>query len=252
MEEQYSERQSNMGELEGEDEEDMPEEEQFFKTFINENIDNKDPSLGKYFTKIYEEEVPFEIRIEKDKLNQNSIFESLLCKILIIEEINQITNVRIEIACDKDIFFYYTSDISSELFEEIKKKQKLTCKFDNFSDLLIKILDFCIKDTKKYLAVFLIKENGEYKMELLENLEHKFGELIVLDFKPASDDLINKQIIYRYNAMRGILDLAENKISIINGVLKENDPDLIYEVQKNVSKVKVESYLREYPLPKKS
>ena len=37
--------------------------------FIIEEVDNRDPSLGDEYTKIYEEEVPFEIRIEKGTLS---------------------------------------------------------------------------------------------------------------------------------------------------------------------------------------
>ena len=247
MNDQYNDMPPDENEMQGEEGGEETPEEQFFKNFIIEEVDNRDPSLGDEYTKIYEEEVPFEIRIEKDELNQNSIFEALLCKILVIEDMDQ-TQVRIELACDKDIYFYYTSDVNLELFEEIKQNQKLTCNFNEFPDLLIKFLDFCIKDTKNYLAVFLKKENGECKMELFENLEHKFGDLISLGFKPASDELIKQQIIYRYNAMRAIHEYARSKISIINKVIKKYDPQLIYEVKKDVSKVKPQSYYRPDPL----
>ena len=88
-------------------------------------------------------------------------------------------------------------------------------------------------------------------MELFENLEYKFGDLISLDFTKASDDLIKKQINYRYNTMRAYVDMAKDKIKSINGVLKDVDPDLIYEVKKNVSKVKPELYLRDTPIIEK-
>lgn len=228
--------------------EEMPEEEKFFKDFNNEEIDNRDPSLQNNYIKIYEEEVPFEIRVEKEEFSQDSIFESLLCKILCAEEMDQSSTIRIEIACDKDLYFYYTCDVNSDLFEKIKQSQELTCNFNDFSDLLIKFLDLCIKDTKKYLAVFAMQKDGTNKMELYENLEHKFGDLISLEFKPASDELIKQQITYRYNAMRATDDIAQNKIDIINGVLKDFDPQLIYEIKKDVSKVKPESYIRDKPL----
>jgi hypothetical protein len=257
MEEQnseYNDMPSQGGGGEGEEGEDnMPEEERFFKTFMSEDVDNKDPSLGRYFSKIYEEEVPFEIRIESDEFNQKSIFESLLCKVLIVEnKKNELTQVRIELACDKDIYFFYISEINLELFEEIKNNQKLTCNFNEFPDLLIKFLDLCIKDKKQYLAVFSKKENGQCKMELLENLEHKFGDLISLDFESASDDLIKQQINYRYNAMRAIHELTRQKINVINKVIKKHDPQLIYEVKRDVSQVKPESYLRDNPIIQKS
>ena len=222
---------------------DMPEEEKFFKDFTNQDIDYNDPSLGDKLMKIYEEEVPFEIRIEDENLsgNDKSIFQSLLCKVFVTDETAEQTNIKIEIANDKDLFFYYSSEINPQLFEQIKKDQKLTCNFTNFSDLLIKYLDFCIKDTKAYLAVFNIKSDKKAKMELLENLEYKFGELINLDFVPASDDLIREQISYRYNSMRAVHEITQSRIEIINNVLKDYDPQLINEVKTEINKVNEES-----------
>ena len=231
---------------------DMPEDEKFFKDLTNEDIDMRDPSLGKDLLKIYEEEVPFEIREDKEELSsENGIFESLLCKIFVCEDINQQSKVKFEIGCDKDLFFYYFCEVSPELFESLKENQKLTCNFDNFSDLVIQFFDNCISDTKKFLAVFTLKNDGKAKMELFENLEHKFAELIALDFSPASDDIIRQQITFRYNAMRATDDIAQNRIDIINGVLKDLDPQLIHEVKKDVSTVKVNNYLRDKPIIQK-
>ena len=198
--------------------------------------------------KIYEEEVPFEIRVEEDEISNGGTFESLLCKILISENINKQQVVKFEIGCDKDLFFYYSSEVNSEIFENLKETQKLTCNFDNFSDLVIKFFDDCISDKKKFLAVFNLKNDGEAKMELFENLEHKFGELISLDFKPVSEEIIKQQITYRYNAMRATNDIIQNRIGIINDVLKDLDPQLIPEVKKDISQIKVISYIRDRPL----
>ena len=257
MEEDYSynnmppneNKDRNMAPLEG----DMPEEERFFKDFTNQDIDSKDPSLGKDLMKIYEEEVPFEIRVENEELSSGGTFESLLCKILVSEDMNQQQKlIKLEIACDKDLFFYYSSEVNPEIFENLKQSQNLTCNFDSFSDLVIKFFDDCISDIKKFLAVFTLQNDGNAKLELFENLEHKFGELISLDFKPASEDIIKQQITYRYNAMRATNDIIQNRIGIINDVLKDLDPQLINEVKKEVSNVKVESHIRDKPLIQKA
>ena len=122
-------------------------------------------------------------------------------------------------------------------FRFIRKNQKLTCTFNDFSDLLIKYFDICIKDQKAYLAVLNIKSDKKAVMELLENLEYKFVELINLNFVPASDDLIREQISYRYNSMRAVHEITQSRIEIINGVLKDHDPQLIDEVKREISKV---------------
>ena len=221
----------------------MPEEEKFFKDFTNEDIDYQDPSLGNNLIKIYEEEVPFEIRIENENLSDNdkSIFQSLLCKVFITDESIETINIKIEIANDKDLFFYYSSEINSSLFDKIKEKQKLTCDFTNFADLLMKYLDLCIDEQKSYLAVFNLKSDKKAKMELFENLEYKFVELINIDFFPASDDLIREQISYRYNSMRAVHEMTQSRIETINSVLKDYDPQLINEVKTEIKKVNEES-----------
>lgn len=210
----------------------------FFENFNNEDIDFKDPSLDDQLVKIYEEEVPFEIRTEDENLSENekSIFQNLLCKIFSTDESIEQINVKIEIANDKDLFFYYSCEIDSTLFDEIKENQKLTCNFNDFPELLIKYFDFCIKDQKSYLAVMNIKSDKKAVMELLENLEYKFVELININFVPASDDLIREQISYRYNSMRATHEITQSRIEIINGVLKDHDPQLINEVRKEIDK----------------
>ena len=91
------------------------------------------------------------------------------------------------------------------------------------------------------------------KLEIMENLEYKFAELINLNFSPVSKDFINKQIIYRYNSMRGLFDMTQNRIDIINEVLKDTDPSLISEVKKSVSKITIDTNLKSNSLiPKKS
>lgn len=227
--------------------ENITEEENFFKDFTNQEIDIRDPSLEEDLTKIYEEEVPFEIRKENDELTENSSFEPLLCKILDSEGMSKNTRIIIEIECNQDLFFYYKTEINPGTFEKLKKSQRLTYDIKQFSDLLINFFDECINNSKKFFAVFTLQNDGKGKMELFENLGHKFADLITLVFEPVSGDIIRQQIIYRYNSMRALEDIAENKIRIINNVLKEFDPQLIYEVKKD----KVESNLRNKLIIKK-
>ena len=222
----------------GQPEQEMPEEERFFKDFTHPDIDSKDPSLGNNLIKIYEEEIPFELRYETDNLTEEdkSVFKSLICKVLSTDEMSEQVNIKIEIASDSDLYFYYKTEINSSLFDKIKEEQKLTCDFMNFSDLLIKYFDLCLNNTKSYLAVLSIKTDKNAKMELMENLDYKFVELINLDFSPASQEVISKQICYRYNSMRAVQDLMQNRIDIINNVLREMDPQLISDVKTAIKK----------------
>ena len=221
----------------------MTEEERFFKDFTNQDIDNKDPSLGDYLIKIYEEEIPFEVRYLGDNFSEKdrSVFTSLICKILMTDEMSEKIDIKIEIANDNDLLFYYTADITTEIFEKLKEEQKLTCNFTNFSDLLIKNFDLCINNKKTYLAVLNVQKNKNAIMELMENLEYKSVDLISLFFVPASKDLIEKQISYRYNSLRAMDEIMQNRIEIVNGVLKDYDPQLITEIKKEIEKINSEN-----------
>ena len=80
-------------------------------------------------------------------------------------------------------------------------------------------------------------------MEIIENLEFKCAQLINLDFSPAPKALINQQISYRYNSLRAVENITQNKIDIINRVLKQCDPLLISEVKKSILKNKSDNTL---------
>jgi hypothetical protein len=226
--------------------EEIPDDEKFFNIFYNEEIDQKDPSLEGEYIKFYEEEIPFELRIEGKKPPNNSIFVNLIFKILIDSLDDNFSKVKLEIVCDKDLFFYYSTIINIDSFNKYKMKQKLLNKFADFPDLLAKYLDFCINEPKNYLIVFNVKKNKSAIMELYENLSIKCAEVLNLNFSPVTnDDIIRKQIIYRYKSMKTILNIAKERATIINHVLNESDPELIPVIKKKVSKIKIDTNIRD-------
>ena len=226
--------------------EDMPEDEKFFNVFYNEEIDQKDPSLDGEYIKFYEEEIPFELRIEGKKPPNDSMFVKLIFKILIDSLDDNFSKVKLEIVCDKDLFFYYSTEIDLDVFNKYKMKQKLLNKFVDFPDLLAKYLDLCINEPKNYLLVFNVKKNKNAIMELNENLNIKCAEVLSLNFSPVTnDDIIRKQIIYRYKSLKTILNIVKERANIINDVLNESDPELIPVVKKRVSKIKIDTNIRD-------
>jgi hypothetical protein len=224
----------------------IPDDEKFFNIFYNEEIDQKDPSLEGEYIKYYEEEIPFELRIEGKKPPKDSIFVNLIFKILIDSLDDNFSKVKLEIVCDKDLFFYYSTVINLDIFNKYKMKQKLLNKFVDFPDLLAKYLDLCINEPKNYLLVFNVKKNKNAIMELNENLSIKCAEVLNLNFSPVTnDDIIRKEIIYRYKSMKAIFNIVKERANIINDVLNESDPELIPLVKKRVSKIKIDTNIRD-------
>ena len=230
--------------------EEMTDEEEFFKDFSTQEIEEKDPSLNDNYIKMYQEEIPFELRIEDEEPPNDSIFLKLLFKILI----NVKNNVaKIEITYDKDLFFYYITEIDINIFNKLKESQKLKKNFNNFPDLVGNYLDLCMNEPEKYLGVLNILKDKNAKLEIFENLNYKFAEILILNFIKCTDQFeIRKQIIYRYISLKNMYNVAKKKAISINKVLKETEPDLIPKIKEEVSKVKIDTAIRIQPLFKDS
>ena len=101
------------------------------------SIYSKDPSLSEGHKLLYNREVPFELRLEdKDGPQEVASFESLGCKVLYKGQENNINQIRIELSCENDLFFHFTSDIDEETFKLMQENQKLTVNFGEFCNLL--------------------------------------------------------------------------------------------------------------------
>ena len=224
------------------------DDEIFFNTFDVPEMENKDPSLMDEYEKVYEKEVPFEIKTEKSSDKNSSAFETLNCKILIKGDFNDPISIKVELTCDKDLFFFYTSVVDKKIFNEIKTTQKLTCKYKDYGHMLIKYFEDCIKLPKSFMAIFYPKKGNTASMEFIENLEHKFGNLLTTEFEKSDDEIVRKEISFRYSTMRARNDLINRKMNAINIVLKDCDPQLIPEVKNAVSSVKMDTKLRNQPL----
>ena len=105
-------------------------------------IDAKDPSLSEGHKLIYNREVPFELRLEdNDGPQEVASFEAIRCKILIGGEENNPIQIRLELSCENDLFFHFTSDIDEETYKVMQENQKLTVNFSEFYNL---VKDFLI------------------------------------------------------------------------------------------------------------
>ena len=62
---------------------------------------------------IYDREVPFELRLEDTSGPQDvASFEGIRAKILLAGEDSNPGQIRIELSCENDLFFHFTSEYS--------------------------------------------------------------------------------------------------------------------------------------------
>ena len=192
-------------------------------------IDSKDPSLSEGHKLIYNREVPFELRLEdNDGPQEVASFESIRCKVL--------TAGDVELSCENDLFFHFTSDIDEETYKIMQENQKLTVNFKEFSNLLKRLFNNCINEPQSYISVFIMQKEGTGRLDFIQNIEYKFIELLSIDFVNSPDDTVRKQIGYRYNALRTKMEMMQERIIAINNIIKIKNPSLLHQINKTPSK----------------
>ena len=197
-------------------------------------IEEKDPSLSEGHKMLYDREVPFELRLEDSNGPQEvASFEALRCKILLGGEENNPTQIRLELSCENDLFFHFTSDIDEETYKIMQESQKLTVKFVEFSNLVKRLFNNCINEPQSYIAVFIMQKEGTARLDFIQNLS--------IDFVNSPDDTVRKQISYRYNALRTKLELMQNRIQAISNIVKIKNPSLLLQIQKAPAKLNLTS-----------
>ncbi|GMI11396.1 hypothetical protein TrLO_g5156 [Triparma laevis f. longispina] len=98
-------------------------------------------------------------------------------------------------------------------FLAIQEQQKLMVEFADYPNVLIRMLNNCIKEPHSHLAVFVMKQDVDARLDFIQNMEYKFVELM-------------------YNAMKTRLSLMQGRLEDVNNFVKLNDPSLLLQLQK--------------------
>lgn len=83
-----------------------------------------------------------------------------------------------------------------------------------------------------FIAVFVMQKDGTARLDFIQNIEYKFLELLSLDFANSQDDIVRKQIAYRYNSLKTKLSLMQDRINSISNLIKLKNPSLLLQIQK--------------------
>ena len=80
---------------------------------------------------------------------------------------NQIQNVRVELTSENDLFFHYTHEVDLDSYRHMQEKQKLMVNFPEYANILIKMVNSCIKEPHSFLAVFVMNRDGSAKLDFI-------------------------------------------------------------------------------------
>lgn len=155
-------------------------------------IEEMDPSLAEGHVVSYDREAPFELRIQDPNSGPQEVgtLEAIRVKILNLGEPSNLQNVKIELTSENDLFFHYTHIVDEDSFRVMQENQKLMIEFTDYTNILIKMVNSCIKEPHSFLAVFIMNRDVTAKLDFIQNIEYKFIELLSCDFMASPEDTV--------------------------------------------------------------
>lgn len=92
-------------------EEENKKDDTLMGSFDFSGIEEMDPSLSDGHRLTYDREVPFELRLEDTNGPQEiASFEAIRAKVLMMGDDSSPTQIRLELSCENDLFFHFTSE----------------------------------------------------------------------------------------------------------------------------------------------
>ena len=209
------------------------------------SIDDLDPSLADGSKCIFEREVPIEIRalgpssstssqseeFVSNNHNNIPIVDSIRVKLLTKGTDDEFTSLRIEFSSETDLFFHYVQTVTKDTFDHLQSEQRLMVDFLEFPNVLIKMLNACIREPKTHLAILVLYIDGDAKLEFIQNMEYKHVELMTLQCKQSDDEMVQRHITFRYNSMKQKLAVMQTRLHEINNLVKSKNPSLLLQIQ---------------------
>ncbi|CAM9571902.1 unnamed protein product [Chrysoparadoxa australica] len=204
------------------------------QTFDFNAIEDMDPSLSDGSRTIYDREVPFELRVQEntDGPQQVGTLEAIRVKVLLLGDDDAPQSVRMELSSEADLFFHYTHEIAPEKFRDVADTQRLMVEFNDYPNILIRMLNQCIKEPHNHLAVFVMQHDVHARLDFIQNMEHKMVEMLTVEFQRTPEDTVQHHITYRYNAMKSRLALMQARLQDVNNLVKLKNPSLLLQLQK--------------------
>lgn len=114
-------------------------------------------------------------------------------------------------------------------FKEICHDQKLTIPFFEYSTVLTKMFNDCIRDPKNFVGTLTISKSRG-RLVFTRKAEYKYIDLLTCDFTASSEEIVHQQIMYRYNLLKTKLALAQSRLTEIGGVIRVKNPLLLEEL----------------------
>ena len=194
------------------------------------SIESQDPSLSDGFKIIYDKEVPLDLKHKTNEgLEDFASFELIRFKVLsdAKDEESPPTRVKIELSWEKDLLFHYTNIIDEQQFLDIKKNQRFLIDFTEYCNTVQKICENCINNSDIYIGEFTIEKKGVSELRFVKSSPFKYLDLLVLEFKNSPNDIIRKQLLYKFAFIKSKVEYNKKAIKAAGDVILECNPEIM-------------------------
>jgi len=142
------------------------------------------------------------------------------------------SSIRVELSSEADLFYHYAHLIDEAGFQVVQEQQKLMVEFADYPNVLIRMLNNCIREPHNHLAVFVMQQDGSARLDFIQNMEYKFVELMSCQFTRSSEEAVQHHITYRYNSLKTRLALMQARLSEVQNIIKLKNPSLLLQLQR--------------------
>lgn len=188
----------------------------------------RDPSLCDGAEIAFDNEVPLTIRVDKEEEVKLVRFKIIVIK----NKDDELSQVNIEIMCDSDLFLFFESKFTEDVFEKVKQDQALTIKFEEFAGMVIESLTQNVVKPEELEMTFTESESGDKGLlEFKQKLKFKSVQIFALEFTPVSNEYLKEQIQYRFNFAKAALKSAKTDLNDLYSMLKIKNPNVLKQMR---------------------
>jgi hypothetical protein len=181
-----------------------------------------DPSQTADTKVIFNKEIQLEFRRYRDESEGDC--ETRLVWVRIMSEP---THVRFEIMDDANLYFLVESVVDEEEFDKLRVANELSIEFGGLAEEVTHLLTESAVQGSGMQVTYFDENDGTGSLIITQSLAVKSVEIFKIAFRPASSELIEAHVQYRFQKLG--LALYEKKLQLLefNKTLRSQNPMLL-------------------------
>ena len=168
-----------------------------------------DPSLENGGDVIFDQDTPLKFQDEEQRIVDEAPFHFRI--ITYGDKSGKFDKVRFEITMEGNLFFFNYAEFDEDEYERFKQETDISVNLQDFPKKIIEYMKLNLDKDENYTVVLSQSNDDKYILGFKQRLAIKEVELVAIELYPESDEFVNRQIQYRFDAARQQLKIARNE-----------------------------------------